>query len=150
MLVLDASIYLHFFIQNPHQELASKVFKHILKGSEKAFSPEFVLAEITNVLAKPVNSLNDEQISVYLSLIEKMVATGSLELVSVNFELIRAAARLATWDIPNGQGRISGYDALYHALALQLGCRFLTADRRHYNKTHSTLGNVVLLDEYLV
>jgi predicted nucleic acid-binding protein len=41
----------------------------------------------------------------------------------------------------------SFYDACYHALAITNNCYFITADKRHFNKT-SQFGNIVLLSHW--
>jgi predicted nucleic acid-binding protein len=41
----------------------------------------------------------------------------------------------------------SFYDACYHALAMIHDCHFITADKRHFSKTHQ-LGNIVLLSDW--
>jgi len=43
--------------------------------------------------------------------------------------------------------KISFYDAAYHALALNTGGTFITADKKYYEKTKSE-GNIMLLKNY--
>lgn len=46
------------------------------------------------------------------------------------------------------QGYISSYDASYHALAIELGAIFVTADKPHVRRTENLLGNITALDRF--
>ena len=63
----------------------------------------------------------------------------SQDIVGLSLNIVEQTGQL-------NSGSPSFYDACYHAIALLNNCDFITADRKHYEKTKA-LGNIRLLQD---
>ena len=134
MIVLDSSVALKWiFADEEGAEHAMRVRNEHASGKNEIVVPSLFFYEIANVLASKV----------------KLSAAETLEA----FELI-SAFEFSVDEFENSEymesmsfaikHKVSVYDASYHVLAMRLGCRFLTADRKFFNKVKE-LGVVELL-----
>ena len=134
MIVLDSSVALKWiFADEEGAEHAMRVRNEHVSGKNEIVVPSLFFYEIANVLATKV----------------KLSAAETLEA----FELI-SAFEFSVDEFENSEymesmsfaikHKVSVYDASYHVLAMRLGCRFLTADRKFFNKVKG-LGVVELL-----
>lgn len=118
MIVLDASVALKWFIKDePLGEAADAVLAEIESDPSAYLVPEFFMNELLAVLSKaaPKKSVQEA-----LTLVEDL----GLARIANGHELLQTAASLASdW-------KISGYDAVYLALAALTGGVWLTADER--------------------
>jgi predicted nucleic acid-binding protein len=116
--VLDASVFVRGLTT---QGEAADLLDDIAGGKSVGHAPDFVVAEVTNVLALAVRterrSLKDAQ-----SLLELLVASP-LQLHPAD-RLAPAALELAA------SSELSAYDAFYAVLAYALEAPLVTADRR--------------------
>jgi predicted nucleic acid-binding protein len=119
MKVVDASVVLGWLLQEPLPGGHARVLDDHVSGRSPAAAPELLTYEVANVLARGTRldpaaarngfeRFNDLEVQTF--------ALGDDE--------YRAALDLAL------TRRITVYDASYVALALALGARFATADRR--------------------
>jgi predicted nucleic acid-binding protein len=119
-LVIDASIAIKWVIE---EEGTSQALT--LRRKAKLLAPELLVAECANILWKKArrNELSREE----ALLAARLLQTAAIELVPTR-SLLAAATRIAIeLDHP-------AYDCLYLALAIENGCRFVTADERFLRK----------------
>jgi len=118
--VVDASFAAKWLIKEEHSDRADAV----LAGGHVLRAPDLIFAELTNVLRTWTRS----------GVIDRRVAASmvnDLEGLGLDSSPIRPLAPLAL-DLAL-EYSISGYDALYLALATTEPCQLLTADRRFHN-----------------
>jgi predicted nucleic acid-binding protein len=124
MIVLDSSVALKWiFADEAGAEHAAQVRDEHISGKNEIAVPTLFFYEIANVLATKVKLSTEEALEAFqlISAFEfnqyELDTAGFMEAISLS-----------------KQYRVSVYDASYHQLAIQLGCRFLTADRRFWEK----------------
>jgi predicted nucleic acid-binding protein len=137
-LVLDANIYVKLFKKEADTEQVRDLIATILRDKRKILAPSIVINETVRTLE--VHNIDISQACRFFNaLIE-----SSLEIVEVSSDLINA-----TLDITKQGHQKSGYptfsDSMYQAIAIQRQALFITADKRHYEKTKH-LGNIDLLN----
>jgi len=118
--VVDASVAVKWFLPEDHTEAA----RGLVESGSDLLSPDLVRAEVGNVMWK--RWLRGEVLAE--STIE---ALRDLELLPLRIESSELLMETA-WNVARLYGR-SFYDGLYVALAVQMGCAFVTADRKLYN-----------------
>jgi len=125
-LVLDASVIIKWFLKENSWEKAIRLQEQHLKGEVGLVAPTILPFEIVNVLCtKPKVDLD-----IVRSAINILYFTGVTEYILTK-KLANAVAKLSK------DYKISAYDAAYVALAQNLGCQFITADRKLYRKVKS-------------
>jgi predicted nucleic acid-binding protein len=118
--VVDASVAAKWFFDEPHSDDATR----LLDASHTLHVPDFFLLEIDNVLCKKMRrgEISGEEAQ------EIRSAIGVFPLQKHPFQLLMDPAfELAA------QTQSSPYDCLYLILAIVLGSRMVTADRRFYD-----------------
>jgi len=136
MIVLDSSVALKWiFADEDGADHAERVRDDHISGKSEIAVPALFFYEIANVLATKVKLSAEE-------------AQEAFELISAfefnvheldNLEYLEAMAFAM-------KHKVSAYDASYHILASRLGCRFLTADRKFWEKV-KVIGVAELLEE---
>lgn len=136
-LVVDASVVIKWFVPEVDTENAAA----ILESGQELWTPDLAVSEIGNILWKKFR---------LKELTKKEIFTIGKELNNVpiriqnSIELVEATLEIATvFDR-------TFYDSLYLALAVQLDCEFITADRKLFNViSNSELReNIFLLADY--
>ena len=124
MIVLDASVALKWFVDGePLVENAREVLDHIERDPRSYIVPELFINELLAVLPR-LPGASPASVREALSLVESL----GLARIGNGHELIALAADYAClW-------KISGYDAVYVALASLTGGVWLTADARAARK----------------
>ncbi len=119
-LVIDASIAIKWVVEEDGTDLALA-----LRQKARLMAPDLIVAECANILWKKVQRKelsNDEAL-----IAARLLPSAEIELVPSR-ALMESATRLAIkLDHP-------AYDCLYLALAVENGCRFVTADERLVSK----------------
>ena len=118
-LVIDASIAIKWVVEEDGTDLALA-----LRQKARLMAPDLIVAECANILWKKAQrkKLNDEAL-----IAARLLQSAEIELVPSR-ALMESATRLAIeLDHP-------AYDCLYLALAVENGCRFVTADERLVKK----------------
>ena len=119
-LVIDASIAIKWVVEEDGTDLALA-----LRQKARLMAPDLIVAECANILWKKVQRKelsNDEAL-----IAARLLQSAEIELVPSR-ALMESATRLAIeLDHP-------AYDCLYLALAVENGCRFVTADERLVTK----------------
>jgi predicted nucleic acid-binding protein len=127
--VVDASLAVKWFIPEEHSDRAMSILARFRNRSLDLTAPDHILIEVGSALWKR-STLKSE--------ISESEATESLtDFLALGLKLrptpplVGPAMRLAA------QERHSIYDMVYVALARQLGCELITADRTLKNKLGS-------------
>ena len=119
-LVIDASIALKWVVQEDGTDQAL-----VLRQHARLIAPDLLVPECANILWKKVQRkelTRDEAL-----LAARLLQGAEIELLPTR-SLLEQAARIAIeLDHP-------AYDCLYLALAMENGCRFVTADERFIRK----------------
>jgi predicted nucleic acid-binding protein len=119
MRVVDASVVLGWLLRHPLPAAHARVLDDHVTGEAPAAAPELLQYEVANVLARGAGLDAAAARSGY----ERFLAL-EIQTFALGDEEYRAALELAL------TRNITVYDAGYVALALALGTRFVTADRR--------------------
>jgi len=125
-LVLDASVVIKWFLQEKSSEEALRYRQQHLEGRVALVAPSLLPFEIVNAICTKTKT----RLPTILEAIETYRFTGITEYFLTE-KLAQLAATLSK------TYRISVYDAAYVALAQNLGCQFITADRKLYRKIKS-------------
>jgi predicted nucleic acid-binding protein len=119
-LVIDASIVIKWVVEEDGTDLALA-----LRQKARLMAPDLIVAECANILWKKVQRKELSKDEALIS--ARLLQSAEIELVPTR-ALMESATRLAIeLDHP-------AYDCLYLALAVESGCRFVTADERLANK----------------
>ncbi len=117
--VVDASVAVKWFLEEVHSHDAAR----LLRPEYRLHAPDFLLLEVDSVLCRKIRRTeisHDEAIEVRSALRSFPVEKHPFAL------LMDAAYEMAS------RNRGSVYDCMYLALAMVLGARMVTADRRFY------------------
>ncbi len=131
--VLDSCVVLKWFLndrpEEKHVAAAMEIFHRVQVGQDQIVQPVHWCAEVLSVLAK----------------IEPAILEEAVDLIDfVAFPLADS------WTIYKRAAKLSIelnhhlFDTLYHAVALEHGAEFITADKKYFNKAHK-LGSITLL-----
>ena len=119
MYVVDTSVWVSRFVPNDvHHQLSQRWLEGALTRGELLAAPALLLAEVAGAVSRRTG--RPELAARAIDLLEQLPHS---RLVTVDPQLASLAARLA------GQHRLRGGDALYVALAQQLGFSLVTWDR---------------------
>ena len=138
--VLDANIYVKLFKKDEHDsEDAIHLIKKLVENDIQLIEPAVVINETIRTCEIAHQNIQ-EVVDFFKALIEFKMSF--VELVPSLLD--------DTMNITREGNAKSGYltfsDSLYQAIAIQENALFITADRRHYEKTKHT-GNIQLLKD---
>ncbi len=139
-LVLDSSVFLKQFLDENDSSQAVDFLTKILTKKIEIIVPDLFRYEVLSTMAKEHQTLFDEA----LESIENY-QFNVLNIVVPSLKNIKKAKSLTEIG-HNKSGFPSFYDAIYHALAIENNCYFVTSDKKHYEKTRH-LGHVKLLSQ---
>jgi predicted nucleic acid-binding protein len=124
ILVLDASIAVKWFVAdgNESDAVAERVLRDLASSPGKFVVPELFTYEMLAVLCKRLPQASDAQRA-----IDRLARLG-IRRVRADEKLSRTAVRLAY------RHRLTGYDAAYAALALELRGTWLTLDEAAHRR----------------
>lgn len=118
MPVVDASVCMAFFSPRERQHVASRNwFREARKGDEQVVAPVILLAEVAAALGRGVG---DAELAEYA--VGVLRSRRWVHLFPVTQALATRAAKIAA------EQKIRGCDAIYVALAQQLGMELVTLD----------------------
>jgi predicted nucleic acid-binding protein len=124
MIVLDSSVALKWiFADKDGVAQALRVRDEHIAGKNEIAVPSLFFYEIANVLATKVKLSTEEALAAF-----ELIGAFEFYAHELNSSEYLEAMTLAM------QHKISVYDASYHVLASRLGCSFLTADRKFWEK----------------
>ena len=136
MIVLDSSVALKWiFADEEGAEHAERIRNEHVSAKNEIAVPSLFFYEVANVLATKVK----------LSPAEALEAFELISAFEFNVHELDSQEYLEALTLTM-KHKISVYDASYHVLASRLGCRFLTADRKFWEKVKG-VGVAELLDK---
>ncbi len=138
-LVIDSSVVAKWFVPEPDSPLADKVMADTAAAGGAIVVLDLVFAEVVNVIWKKYRQ----------KLITLDKAHGSIADLLRSPMRVESAARLVekAFEIAIKYDR-AVYDALFVALAHDLGIKGVTADEPLYNTTHADFPQIVLLRDW--
>jgi len=140
MIVLDVSVFAKLFLDESDHAEAEALFTYVTEHDIAFIAPTLIVYE-----ALSIGLRHDVPFQSILSLLESARAAG-LQILEPGIEELMTAERSAT-----AGNKAAGYpslqDSIYHAMAIERGGMFITADRRHVTKA-GTFGNVTLLADW--
>jgi predicted nucleic acid-binding protein len=134
--VIDSSVFNKLYLNEVDRDKAQQLFVKAAAGEALLFAPDLLYLEVVNTAQRcgvPVDSV--------VELLEAQHCLLQMRAVS-DIERKQALQIIAYGHDKSGYPSI--YDALFHAMALCNSAILVTADSRHYAKTH-TLGSICLL-----
>jgi predicted nucleic acid-binding protein len=120
--IIDASVAVKWFVDEPDREDALEVLGGLLEKPNAFAVPELFFFELFHVLNRVAGDLNPGQSEI----LDNVLGLG-IPRFSMTGELWETSR-------PFLKKGLSGYDAVYAALAKMLKGRWLTYDRRTYKK----------------
>ncbi len=123
-MVIDASVILKWFIQENDSDRAAEIKTAHTIGTSCIAIPDLALYEVGNALRYKPEFSNHE---VRLCLAE--IYDLAIDIISPNIDMLASVSEISR------RYDITFYDAVYIALAQELGLDFITADNRLYYKT---------------
>jgi predicted nucleic acid-binding protein len=124
MIVLDSSVALKWiFADEEGADSAERIRDDHVSGKNEIAVPSLFFYEIANVLATKVKLSPEEASEAF-----ELISAFELDVHELDSSEFTEAMTLSM------KHKISVYDASYHVLASRLGCRFLTADRKFWEK----------------
>ncbi len=136
MIVLDSSVALKWiFADEEGAEHAERIRNEHASAKNEIAVPSLFFYEVANVLATKVK----------LSPAEALEAFELISAFEFNVHELDSQEYLEALTLTM-KHKISVYDASYHVLASRLGCRFLTADRKFWEKVKG-VGVAEMLDK---
>lgn len=141
MIVVDASVLVKLFKQHETDSgIAKSLAEGIARGEVRAAAPDLILYEcLSAALHIGVDFL------VVRQLFDGLASCG-MQLMGPNAEDLALSQRIATTEARSG-GYPTLFDSIYHAIAINRGGTFVTADGRHVSKA-AGFGHVMLLAEW--
>lgn len=133
MIVLDASVIIKWFTREEDRENALNYREEFVKGNLDIVVPDLILYEISNAL-KHNRAFDRNDVSNAINSLFEM----DIEIMVPTRDILNEALRFAF------EYGITVYDGSYVAFAKELGCDFITADRKMVDKL-SELDYVKLL-----
>jgi predicted nucleic acid-binding protein len=140
VVVVDACVFNKLFLLETDRNQAVELIKYLTENDNRIIAPALMFYEI---LASAIYAKVD--IAKVYALLEKQQKIN-LKLLEPDFTTLQTAKAITDAGHPKS-GYPSFYDAIYHALAIENACKFVTADVRHYEKTKH-LGYIVLLADW--
>lgn len=137
-IVIDACVFLKLFLNEKDSDKARELLKNIVLNEDvEILVPSLFWYEVVVQVAKTNVSLE----SVFECF--EMYKSVCLTVFELDLEISQEAKEI-TREGHKKSGYPSFYDSIYHALALQNDCDFITTDKKHYEKT-KYLGHIKLL-----
>ncbi len=138
--VIDSCVFMKLFLDEEDDEIAEKLIFEIAANDHKIYVPSLFIYEVSNIIAS--KKLDEKQVFSILKKYEKSV----LKIIDPAQEIFFQSIKMAQ-NGNNKSGYPSVYDCVYHALAIEQKCNFVTSDAKHFAKT-KTFGFIKLLKEY--
>lgn len=140
MLVLDASVLVKLFRDEAESAAARSLVGHCAERHVPFLAPGLALYELLSV------ALHYEiPFEMPIELVKRLRQTG-FRLVEPSAREILKAEQIAKSDSPS-HGFPQLKDSIYHAMAIERGATFVTADAKHLARTRS-FGHITLLADW--
>ena len=126
-IVIDANVFVKLFLAEADSELADRLLLQCVEQNTRILAPSLLLYEIIAVTQKRGKNIN----AVY----GHIRAIANIEYLDLSQDIVGLSLNIVEQTGQLNSGSPSFYDACYHAIALLNNCDFITADRKHYEKT---------------
>ncbi|MCK5898291.1 MAG: type II toxin-antitoxin system VapC family toxin [Methylococcales bacterium] len=136
--VVDSSVFNKLYLDEVDRDKAQQLFIQAASGQIVLLAPDLLYLEVINTAQRC-----DVPLKAVIELLEVQKHLMKMRAVTDN-ERKKALEIIADGHVKSGYPSI--YDAIFHAMALCNQGIFITADKRHYAKTHA-LGHICLLSE---
>lgn len=139
-IIVDANVVAKMFLSESDAEQSIDLFRACLEQKIQVVAPDLVKYEVAQTAARhkfpliKVMDVFDQSIS---KLVDQQTPSDGAWLMA---EEIYKAGHVKS-------GYPSLYDSIYHAMAIEKGGVFITADKRHYAKTKQ-FGHIGLLSDW--
>ena len=142
--VIDSCVFVKLFLDEDDYHQARNFIHRLSEQNITILVPAVFTYEVYYI---------SQKYGVDLDFIDQLISEHqdyNMKEIGLNNEIIKQTKEIIqnTTHLKSGpkSGFPSFYDASYHALAMLNDCDFITADKRHYEKTKE-LGNIKLLAE---
>jgi predicted nucleic acid-binding protein len=139
-IVIDACVFAKLFLDEEGFEKVRKFIKKICKQNVEIFVPSVFTYEIFHIAQKYNVDL------AFITTLLKAYKAYNLKEIAIDDEIITAAKEIIRKSSNPKSGFPSFYDSVYHAIAIQNNCDFITIDRPHFTKTKH-IGHVKMFDD---
>ena len=139
-LIVDANVIGKLFLDEDDYPVARAFVGAIAERRTKLFAPTILSTEVFGIAIH-----NGLEFDIPARVLQQLEA-ATLHLIEPNMTLWQRAYAIAQTGHPKS-GYPSLQDSLYHALAIETGGTFITADKRHLAKTKN-LGHAVHLHDW--
>ena len=139
-IVLDSCVFSKLFLEEADSYQASALIDCVIQNNIQMIVPSLFIYEVlstVNIGNYPIN----EAYELIIDFQKTQLYTVELDKSCIE----KTQIICETGHIKSGFP--SFYDSCYHALAIINDCYFITADKRHFNKTQQ-LGHIVLLSNW--
>jgi predicted nucleic acid-binding protein len=140
MIVVDASVLVKLFKREEDSDLARSFVDHMLDSGQGYLAPSIVIYESLSA-ALHVELPLDEIGSLFNEFRE-----FGLAIEEPTVKELALAEKIARSRAPGG-GYPALFDSIYHAMAIERGGTFVTADERHFRKAKQ-FGRVIMLSDW--
>jgi predicted nucleic acid-binding protein len=138
-IVLDASVFNKLFLNEQDSSSAIDYIEKINNEGYKILVPSIFLYEVLGVAE--YYKCNTKEIYDLICEYE----SNNLQIINPDSTLIKQALEMTTKG-HDKSGYPSFYDSVYHALAIQNNCDFITADKKHFEKVKH-LGHIKYFED---
>lgn len=139
--VLDASVLAKIVLEEEDSALAKQLIRQSISSGDIFYVPPLFEVEFYRAIQRP-----NVDLSLALDTFEGM-NHSLFEVLSPTRAMWLRAEEITKTGHPKS-GYPSLYDSVYHAMALELGSTFITADRKHYAKA-AQHGGISMLADFL-
>jgi len=136
--VIDSSVFAKLLLNEDDSSKVEDLICKIIKEGDYILVPSIFSYEIVGIFKK-----HNFPIYIIKDFVKRYNNNAYLKVINIDDEILDLALDITTKGNKKS-GFPSFYDATYHALAILNDCDFITADKKHYEKT-KRLGNVQLL-----
>jgi predicted nucleic acid-binding protein len=138
--VIDSCVFVKLFLDEDHYSQTREFMKNISESDVPILVPSVFIYEVYYISQKYDVDLN------FTSRLLNEYQEHNLKEIKLNSIIINKTKEIIATTSHPKSGFPSFYDASYHALAMLNNCDFITADKKHYDKTKQ-LGSVKLLED---
>ena len=136
--VIDANVFISIILNEPQSIISERLLASIVANNGLILVPSLFVYEVISTCQRYTSNLQLVR--------ERFVQLSSnVESIEIDDIIINKAIEIAVKG-HSKSGFPSFYDAAYHALAIVNSCDFITADKRHYEKSKE-FGHIVLLED---
>ncbi len=138
--VIDSCVFMKLFLEEDDDKIAEKLLIEAIKNYNQIYVPSIFIYEISNIAANKNLDLKH-----FFSILEKY-EKSVLKIIEPSADLLKKSIKMAKSgntksDYP------SVYDCIYHVLAIEKNCVFITSDHKHYAKAKK-FSFIKLLKDY--